>query len=89
MTVPLDSAAPAPTPLAYFAKQTVKAFNTNKTSWIGLLIFVVVILLAILAPVLSPYDPNEQNILAKLRLTNRQQAAVYGLTRGWFSPREE
>jgi DNA-binding NarL/FixJ family response regulator len=30
-----------------------------------------------------------KNILAKLRLTSRQQAAVYGLTRGWFPPRED
>ena len=29
-----------------------------------------------------------KNILAKLRFTSRQQAAVYGLTRGWFPPRE-
>jgi peptide/nickel transport system permease protein len=67
MTTPLESAAPAPTPLAYFAKQTVKAFNTNKTSWIGLLVFALVVALAIAAPVLSPYDPNDQNILEKLR----------------------
>ena len=67
MTMPLESAAPAPTPLAYFAKQTVKAFNTNKTSWIGLLVFALVVALAIAAPVLAPYDPNDQNILEKLR----------------------
>lgn len=57
----------APTPLAYFASQTLKAFNTNKTSWIGLLVFAIVVALALAAPLLSPFDPNEQNILAKLR----------------------
>jgi peptide/nickel transport system permease protein len=57
----------APTPLAYFAAQTFKAFNTNKTSWIGLAVFLVVIALAILAPVLAPFDPNDQNIMEKLR----------------------
>ena len=67
MTMPLESAAPAPTPLAYFAKQTVKAFNTNKTSWIGLMVFVLVIALAIAAPWIAPYDPNDQNIMEKLR----------------------
>ena len=65
MTTPV--ATSAPTPLAYFATQTYKAFNTNKTSWIGLAIFVIVILLAIFAPVLSPYDPTDQNIMEKLR----------------------
>ena len=60
--------APAPpTPLAYFAAQTFKAFNTNKTSWIGLMIFVLVIVLAIAAPWIAPYDPNDQNIMEKLR----------------------
>ena len=63
-TAPL---APAPTPLAYFAAQTFKAFNTNKTSWIGLMVFVLVIVLAIAAPWIAPYDPNDQNIMEKLR----------------------
>ena len=60
-------APPPPTPLAYFAAQTFKAFNTNKTSWIGLMIFVLVIVLAIAAPWIAPYDPNDQNIMEKLR----------------------
>jgi peptide/nickel transport system permease protein len=60
-------AARAQTPLAYFAAQTLKAFNTNKTSWIGLAIFLIVIALAILAPWLAPFDPTDQNILEKLR----------------------
>src|SRR5499427_3804557 len=59
--------AAAQTPLAYFAAQTLKAFNTNKTSWIGLAIFVIVIALAILAPALAPFDPTDQNIMEKLR----------------------
>jgi peptide/nickel transport system permease protein len=63
----MTTTSAAPTPLAYFAAQTYKAFNTNKTSWIGLLVFVVVIVLAIAAPVLAPYDPNDQNIMEKLR----------------------
>ncbi|HKD75134.1 MAG TPA: ABC transporter permease, partial [Ktedonobacterales bacterium] len=57
----------APTPLAYFVEQTLKAFNTNKTSWVGLAIFLIVIALAISAPLLAPYDPTDQNIMEKLR----------------------
>jgi peptide/nickel transport system permease protein len=60
-------ASPAPSPLAYLAKATVTAFNANKTSWVGLVIFLIVAIAAIAAPLLSPHDPVEQNILAKLR----------------------
>ena len=57
----------APSPFAYFASATLKAFNTNKTSWIGLAVFLIVVAAAILAPALAPFDPNDQNILEKLR----------------------
>ena len=57
----------APSPFAYFASATLNAFNTNKTSWIGLVVFLIVVVAAILAPVLAPFDPNDQNILEKLR----------------------
>jgi peptide/nickel transport system permease protein len=65
MSVGLHTAAPSP--FAYFASATLKAFNTNKTSWIGLVVFLIVVIAAILAPVLAPFDPNDQNILEKLR----------------------
>ena len=67
MNSPSQTVAPAPTPLRYFATQTIKAFNTNKTSWIGLLVFVIVVVLALAAPVIAPFDPNDQNIMEKLR----------------------
>jgi peptide/nickel transport system permease protein len=57
----------AASPFAYFASATLKAFNTNKTSWIGLVVFLIVVVAAILAPVIAPFDPNDQNILEKLR----------------------
>jgi len=56
-----------PSPFDYFASATLKAFNTNKTSWIGLVVFLIVVVAAILAPVIAPFDPNDQNILEKLR----------------------
>ncbi|MET0568089.1 MAG: ABC transporter permease [Hyphomicrobiaceae bacterium] len=49
------------------ARATVKAFNANKTSWVGLVIFLIVAFAAISAPLLAPHDPVEQNILYKLR----------------------
>ena len=63
----MSARAAAPTPFAYFASQTLNAFNTNKTSWIGLAVFLIVVVVAILAPMLAPFDPTDQNILEKLR----------------------
>ncbi|WP_420349422.1 ABC transporter permease [Pelagibius sp.] len=53
--------------LAAAARGLVKAFNTNKTSWVGLVVFLIVCLLAILAPLIAPHDPLEQNILYRLK----------------------
>ncbi|MGH1479240.1 MAG: ABC transporter permease [Geminicoccales bacterium] len=49
------------------AGELIKAFNANKTSWIGLWIFLAVVLAALFAPVLAPHDPIEQNILNRLK----------------------
>jgi peptide/nickel transport system permease protein len=62
-----DAAAAAPSPLAYFLKATLRAFNANKTSWIGLSIFLAVVFAAIFAPLIAPHDPMEQNVLSKLK----------------------
>ncbi len=53
--------------LAAAARGLVRAFNTNKTSWVGLVVFLVVCLLAILAPLIAVHDPLEQNILFRLK----------------------
>jgi peptide/nickel transport system permease protein len=53
--------------VAYGARETVKAFNANKTSWVGLGIFLAVVLIAILAPVLAPHDPLEQDVFFRLK----------------------
>ncbi|MHA7882572.1 ABC transporter permease [Nitratireductor rhodophyticola] len=44
-----------------------KAFNANKTSWVGLGVFLIVAALAILAPWIAPYNPLDQNILFRLK----------------------
>ncbi|MFI4996744.1 MAG: ABC transporter permease [Hyphomicrobiales bacterium] len=64
-----DLAAKAPPPSAFGAAlaATLRAFNTNKASWIGLVIFVAIVLAAILAPVLAPHDPLEQDVLDRLK----------------------
>ena len=52
--------------VAYGARETIRAFNTNKTSWVGLGIFMTVVAAAILAPWLAPRDPLEQNLMFRL-----------------------
>lgn len=44
-----------------------RAFNTNKTSWVGLGMFLFVALLALLAPIIAPYDPLDQDIFNRLK----------------------
>ena len=44
----------------------VRAFNTNKTSWIGLGLFAAIALMAVAAPLLSTHDPIDQNIVDRL-----------------------
>jgi peptide/nickel transport system permease protein len=44
-----------------------RAFNANKTAWVGLVIMIVLVLAAVFAPLLAPYDPLEQDILDRLK----------------------
>ena len=45
----------------------INAFNTNKTSWVGLGLFALVGALALAAPWIAPHDPLDQNILKRLK----------------------
>ena len=47
--------------------EIVHVFNVNKTSWAGLLIFLIICLLAIFAPLIAPYDPIDQHIVDALQ----------------------
>src|SRR5215469_5489910 len=63
-----DQAALHPgAPIAYSLAATIRAFNTNKTSWLGLIVFLLVGLAAIFAPALAPHNPLEQDLLVRLR----------------------
>jgi peptide/nickel transport system permease protein len=53
----------APTGLATL----LRAFNANKASWIGLGIVALVVVAALFAPLLAPYDPLEQDVLDRLK----------------------
>lgn len=59
--------APPPPPAARGWRALVRAFNTNKTSWVGLGLFLVILVLALLAPWIAPHDPIEQDIFSKLQ----------------------
>ena len=67
MSLSVHEAGPAVVPRWRWLKTTIAAFNANKTSWLGLVIFVVVVLLALLAPWIAPHDPVEQNVMTKLK----------------------
>jgi peptide/nickel transport system permease protein len=48
-------------------RAVVRAFNTNKTSWAGLVLLAVILLMAAGAPLLATHDPLAQDIAAQLR----------------------
>ena len=47
-------------------RNLVRLFNANKTSWVGLVLFVVVVLMAVFAPLLATHDPIAQNVARQL-----------------------
>jgi peptide/nickel transport system permease protein len=64
-----DIVAPVapPAPASSALRATLRAFNTNKASWIGLAIFLIVVAAAILAPLIAPHDPLDQDVLDRLK----------------------
>ena len=53
--------------LQHFGAETYHVFNRNKTSWVGLVLLLILVVLAILAPVIAPHNPVEQNIIQRLQ----------------------
>jgi peptide/nickel transport system permease protein len=53
-------------------RELIDVFNKNKTSWIGLVILLLMVAIALLAPLLAPYNPVEQHILDRLKPPSSQ-----------------
>jgi peptide/nickel transport system permease protein len=53
--------------LQHLGAETYHVFNRNKTSWVGLVLLLILVALAILAPVIAPHNPVEQNIVQRLQ----------------------
>jgi peptide/nickel transport system permease protein len=49
-----------------------QAFHTNKTSWVGAVLLALIVLMAAFARWLAPYDPAEQDIIARLQPPDAQ-----------------
>jgi len=58
--------------LKYLGAETFYVFNRNKTSWVGLVLLLILVAMAILAPVIAPYNPVEQNITHRLQPPSSQ-----------------
>lgn len=54
----------------------VRIFNANKISWIGLVLFVLIVFVALAAPMLTGYDPIDQDVMAQLQ--GPSQAHLFG-----------
>ncbi len=55
------------TRLKRLGAETYQVFNRNKTSWVGLAMLLILVAVAILAPVIAPHNPVEQNIMQRLQ----------------------
>ncbi len=53
--------------LKHLGTETYQVFNRNKTSWVGLVLLLFMVLVAVLAPVIAPYNPVEQHIIKRLQ----------------------
>ena len=53
--------------LQHLGAETYHVFNRNKTSWVGLILLLILVALAILAPVIAPHNPVERNIVQRLQ----------------------
>ena len=53
--------------LQHLGMETYHVFNRNKTSWVGLTLLLIMVVLALLAPVIAPHNPVEQNIIQRLQ----------------------
>ncbi len=53
--------------LKHLGAETYHVFNRNMTSWVGLILLLTMVALAILAPVIAPHNPVEQNIIQRLQ----------------------
>jgi peptide/nickel transport system permease protein len=53
--------------LAAMLREMAYVFNRNKTSWVGLVILVILTAMALLAPYISLYDPIDQSILQRMK----------------------
>ena len=66
MTSDTERSPAARTSRSLILDQMLHAFGSNKLSWFGAAIFLMVVLMAIFAPLLTIHDPLDQNILHRL-----------------------
>ncbi|WP_333670792.1 hypothetical protein [Elioraea tepidiphila] len=57
-------------------RRAVARFLANPTTGIGIILCILVALSAILAPILSPHDPIEQDVIAQLSPPQRMREST-------------
>jgi peptide/nickel transport system permease protein len=63
----MTDAAVSINPTWWQSSPLLNALRRNKLSWIGIGLLLLILLAALLAPAIAPYDPLKQNILHRLR----------------------
>ena len=55
-----------------------RTFKKNKTALVGTVVALLVVLFAVLAPLISPYDPLDQDISHRLHSPDRSHPPGHG-----------
>jgi peptide/nickel transport system permease protein len=62
-----DGTLPEPAARGVVLVGLAQAFNRNKLTWVGIVIFAVLVLLALAAPLLAPHSPLDQSIVDRMK----------------------
>ncbi len=66
--------------------ELVQAFNRNKLSWAGIVLFAMLCFIAILAPFVAPYGPIDQSIMVRMHPSSAEHLfGTDGFGRDQFS----
>lgn len=63
----MTTTLPVKTAAARSRSALIRSLDRNMLSWVGVALVMIIVLVAVFAPILAPYDPNQQHIVDRLQ----------------------